>query len=597
MPLSEPESPVAPTSRAANIRGHLDKSHRIVEIGPSYNPIAPKREGWNTFIVDHASKDELIEKYRGHPNVDISQIENVDFVWRGGPLSEVVPPSELGTFDGFIASHVIEHTTDLIGFLDSADALLSPEPKSVVALAIPDRRFCFDFFQPLTTTGNVLEAHAERRSRHTAQTLFDYFSRAVSNDEAICWGQQPIGKLRFVHDLTEAYANFENARNEREDAPYVDAHNWRFTPASFELVMLELAALGVTDWKVDQVTPAVGCEFYAWLRRGGRGTSAAVNTNELNERRMSLLQQVLADERDQINCLFPISSAGGGSETLTAAPHPAPPTTPSSTSNTATPGLALNENFVDWVPRAENALRVFEGEWSSILPGWKTGGFAQLFDDARIHWFEECVGSFAGKRVLELGPLEGGHTLMLTQRGAEVLAIEANVRAYLRCLVVQQLMGMTRAKFMVGDFRKYLELTPQTFDFILASGVLYHMIDPVALLQSLTTAGNSIGLWTHYFDQDVISARDDLRQKFDFEPRTTRAGKRHIQLFEQNYKNALDWKGFCGGTAQQSVWMRREDIINVIEDAGFTCSVNFDEPHHPNGPSFCVFARRNVVRR
>ena len=43
-----------------------------------------------------------------------------------------------------------------------------------------------------------------------------------------------------------------------------------------------------------------------------------------------------------------------------------------------------------------------------------------------------------GRRVLELGPLEGGHSYMLQRAGAaRVLAIEANTRAFLKFYAIR----------------------------------------------------------------------------------------------------------------------------------------------------------------
>ena len=133
---------------------------------------------------------------------------------------------------------------------------------------IPDKRYCSDYFQPITTTGQLLEAHAHNRSRHTARHAFDYFAYTVSNGGAIAWGQRPSQEIRFVHGLEDArnvFRTFENSSN------YVDLHAWRFVPASFELLFLELARLGETDLRVERITPAADCEFFAWLRRGGKG--------------------------------------------------------------------------------------------------------------------------------------------------------------------------------------------------------------------------------------------------------------------------------------------------------------------------------------
>jgi hypothetical protein len=53
---------------------------------------------------------------------------------------------------------------------------------------------------------------------------------------------------------------------------------------------------------------------------------------------------------------------------------------------------------------------LFNGEWASNVPGFGMGEL-KLFDDPRVKWLGEQMGGFAGKRILELGPLEGGtHT-------------------------------------------------------------------------------------------------------------------------------------------------------------------------------------------
>ena len=270
--------------------GSLDRKSRIIEIGPSYNPIAAKADGWNSHSVDHATQEELVEKYRCQPDVDVTRIEAVDFVWRSGPMADAVPSDLHGTFDAFIASHVVKHTPDFIGFLDTAATLLSPE--GVVILAVPDKRYCFDYFRPLTTTGRVLHAHTARRSRHERSVVFDHMAYVVRSEGNGAWGRAPVGSLEFIHSLDHAAQTFAAAR-EGDDSDYLDVHAWQFTPPSFELLLLELARLGETDWLVDRITPPTGCEFYVWLRRGGRAAAAALTVAELDSRRLALLKRTL----------------------------------------------------------------------------------------------------------------------------------------------------------------------------------------------------------------------------------------------------------------------------------------------------------------
>jgi SAM-dependent methyltransferase len=555
--------------------GPIERSMQILEVGPSFNPVAPKADGWNVRSIDHLSREALIEKYRGHAGVDASRIEDVDFVWTGGELSSAVPEVLHGSFDALIASHVIEHAPDLVAFLESIARLLKPQ--GVVALAIPDKRYCFDYFKPVTMTGDVLAAMG--RIRHARDTAFNGIAYAATVRGRIAWSQEPVGDLRLLHSLDQAYALFQSV-SEAAGAPYHDMHAWCFTPASFERLMLELARIGATDWRVERTTMPAGCEFLTWLRRGGKEAADAHSAEALAECRLDYSKRILLEMKEQIDFLQQ------GEEV----PKPqAPEASPSVAAVTSD----INRHYVDWFPRAENAFRIFEGEWSSSLPGSNAGGKAGLFEDGRIIWFEEKLGSFAGKHVLELGPLEAGHTTMMSHRGAEILAIEANQRAFLRCLAVKEVLGIQGAKFLLGDFVRYLDDNPPHFDFVLASGVLYHMRDPVGLLRAVAAVTDAIGLWTHYFDPEAFAEKKGhVPSNFALQPRRIQVGSRQIELYDQKYLEALKWEGFCGGTASGSAWMTRDGILGVLEDAGFVTETGVEQRDHPNGPAFCVFARR-----
>jgi hypothetical protein len=75
---------------------------------------------------------------------------------------------------------------------------------------------------------------------------------------------------------------------------------------------------------------------------------------------------------------------------------------------------------------------------------------------------------------------------------------------------------------------------------IIASGVLYHMVEPVKLLQDMARASRSIGVWTHYYDADIISKKDGLKKQFDLEPRVERFGSRDVVSYKLSYLDAPD---------------------------------------------------------
>lgn len=90
-------------------RGELGRHEKVMaglkrdgpglEIGPSHNPIAPKREGYNVHILDHLDQKALREKYADHGQygVIVDNIEEVDFVWQGQPLSKLI--GKTGCYD------------------------------------------------------------------------------------------------------------------------------------------------------------------------------------------------------------------------------------------------------------------------------------------------------------------------------------------------------------------------------------------------------------------------------------------------------------------------------------------------------------------
>jgi SAM-dependent methyltransferase len=238
---------------------------RILEVGPSFAPIAPKRAGWRTTVVDHTDRAGLVAKYGVHPGLDIDAIEEVDVTWAGGPLDEAVPAAMHGSFDALIASHVIEHVVDPVAFLHAAGRLLAPHGR--ILLAVPDLRLCFDVLRPVSTTGQVVAAWREKRQRHAWSAVFDAHAYdARPEDGRPSWPRGFAFAPRLVADLQEVAERLDGYRA-TGDGPYLDVHGWTFTPASFQLLVLELRALDLSAWQVEQVVEREEVEFLAFLAR------------------------------------------------------------------------------------------------------------------------------------------------------------------------------------------------------------------------------------------------------------------------------------------------------------------------------------------
>jgi hypothetical protein len=241
----------------------IDRSGRGLEFGPSHAPLVTKASGARIETLDHATRDELVEKYRQHgmEQEHLDAIEEVDHVWTGGSVLELIP--EHGVYDYILASHFIEHSVDLIGFLHDAEVLLAPGGR--MSLIIPDKRYCFDRMRPLSTLGDAIDAKHSPLSFHPPGAVIDEIAYAVKRGEVIAWRSGATGDLSLAHpDLAEAAKAELDAVAQRE---YIDTHHWIFTPTSFELLMHDLAALGHHGLGIVESSTAGGHEFFVTLGR------------------------------------------------------------------------------------------------------------------------------------------------------------------------------------------------------------------------------------------------------------------------------------------------------------------------------------------
>jgi len=258
--------------------------------------------------------------------------------------------------------------------------------------------------------------------------------------------------------------------------------------------------------------------------------------------------------------------------------------------------MDILDQYLHNAPSSQNCLDIFKGEWASKMPmdlSHLSAGVSTLFEDSRIHWIAEQFGGFENRKILELGPLEAGHTYMMERMGAaSITAIEANTRAYLKCLVIKEILDLKCAHFLLGDFVEYLKQQPERFDICVASGVLYHMRNPVELLFLISQASERIFLWTHYYDAAILEEKPHIADRFTEQVVVEYQGFRH-SLYRQEYREALGFSGFCGGSLPFSSWMERNDIISYLKLLGFAdININFDHPDHPNGPCFAIAASR-----
>jgi SAM-dependent methyltransferase len=251
-------------SRDDFLRSLIDLDGFGLEIGPSVGPLVKKSSGAKVEVVDHTDAAGLRNHYKDNETVNLANIEEVDYVVQGRSMYEAIAKGHY--YDYIVASHVIEHTPDMLGFLKDCEKLL--KDTGILLLAVPDKRHCFDVFQPLTSTGSVLQAHIDGRTRPTLGSIFDDRAYNALRNGQIGWPIGAAGELRFYMELDEAKSQLAAARR---DPGYVDVHIWRFVPSSFRLILNDLYEFGEVTLREDRFFGSVGNEFYVTLSPHGRG--------------------------------------------------------------------------------------------------------------------------------------------------------------------------------------------------------------------------------------------------------------------------------------------------------------------------------------
>jgi hypothetical protein len=257
---------LVPTLRREKMLSFVDYGKLGLEIGPSHSPICPKSEGYNVEILDHMSQSDLRKKYVEH-GVDLAAIEQVDFVWHGESYEHLTGRSH--EYGWVVASHVIEHTPDMISFLRGCDDVLDDE--GALVLAIPDKRYCFDHLRPTTSLAAIIDAFEAKRTIHSVGTAAEYFLNVCQIEPLTQWSGATDSDLHFSHSLSDSLSAMKAVK----EGSFLDLHSWCFTPSSFRLIVNDLFSLGLIRNREMGFFETVGHEFIIALGRSGTGSEVS----------------------------------------------------------------------------------------------------------------------------------------------------------------------------------------------------------------------------------------------------------------------------------------------------------------------------------
>lgn len=205
------------------------------------------------------------------------------------------------------------------------------------------------------------------------------------------------------------------------------------------------------------------------------------------------------------------------------------------------------------------------------LRGSHSGGWFDAPNDPRLQLFRRCFP--AARRILELGSLEGGHTLGLARLpGVEsVLGVEGRRANLARARLVQDLYATKNIEFVEANLEQIPLAHFGTFDVIFCSGLLYHLPEPWRLVEQFAAVAPGLFLWTHCSTEALADT------------------------FEQGYKGRRQVEGgadeVLSGLSPDSFWPTLGSLCSMLTENGFSeVHLLGNDPNQVNGPAVTLAA-------
>lgn len=245
--------------RRGFIEARSGPAGRVLEIGAFDNPTFRREAGDHVRYLDYFSAEELRAAHAGNARRDLAATVAVDYVVKSNDFAAAVE----GPYDLVVANHVIEHIPDPVHWFAQLAGLLAEGGR--IFLAVPDRRYTFDYFRRESNALQMLRAHRDRLDRPDPWQLAEHLYYHQRVDLAALWAGQRPAPFAPRFSLAEALRRAEARAGE-----YVDCHCWVFTPPSFRAVIRDLRSAGAIDLAVEHLEgPRQGTnEFWTLLRRG-----------------------------------------------------------------------------------------------------------------------------------------------------------------------------------------------------------------------------------------------------------------------------------------------------------------------------------------
>jgi hypothetical protein len=169
----------------------------------------------------------------------------------------------------------------------------------------------------------------------------------------------------------------------------------------------------------------------------------------------------------------------------------------------------------------------------------------------------------------DLGCLDGGYSVEFAKVGFQTIGVEIRKKNYENCLFFKKHFNLPNLNFINDDVLNVENY--ENFDITFCSGLLYHLDNPVEVLEKITKKTNKILILnTHYIDFDESSK---FHEKYKLSKTTINEGLRgrwYTEFYdEKTYINKEPYV-FSSYNNNKSFWLNKNELIELLYKMGYS---------------------------
>jgi hypothetical protein len=171
-----------------------------------------------------------------------------------------------------------------------------------------------------------------------------------------------------------------------------------------------------------------------------------------------------------------------------------------------------------------------------------------------------------GKRIADLGCLEGGFATGFARLGMNATGFEVRHGNFQNCLYVKSNVNLPNLTFVKDDVNNISEYGP--FDAIWAGGIFYHLDKPRTFMEKIAQGCRKILLLETHFTCHENTPAVELHKLTDICDHEGLKGRWYYEHGDipSNQLEDLHWASWSN---QRSFWVQKEHILQLIQDVGF----------------------------